>query len=143
MGKQRSSFAKLQRDRAKAAKKAEKQAARQGKGPDGIDVADLTVIDEEVEEVEEGTSLVASLVAGKGVLSAPELLAPCPLLPPLRCARENTTIRPKCRWAGVSPATIHQPRFVALASVLSVWVWPSSAFCPDTALALTPRAPRN
>ena len=75
MGKQRSSFAKLQRDRAKAAKKAEKQAARQGKGPDGVDVADLTVIDEEVEEVEEGTSLVASLVAGKGVLSAPELLA--------------------------------------------------------------------
>ncbi len=38
MGKQRSSFAKLQRDRAKAAKKAEKQAAREADKDGGIAV---------------------------------------------------------------------------------------------------------
>lgn len=73
MGKQRSSFAKLQRDRAKAAKKAAKLATRHGTanttfGPLGTN--------EEVEEVvEEPTGAVAALFAGKGELSAPELLA--------------------------------------------------------------------
>ncbi len=76
MGKQRSSFAKLQRDRAKAAKKAEKQASRQGKEPDGTPT-DVSVMEaeNEVVEVEEGASLVAKLLQGKSELTAPELLA--------------------------------------------------------------------
>ncbi len=76
MGKQRSSFAKLQRDRAKAAKKAAKQAQRQGKGVDPFGPAPTTdLLDggEEETTFEEG-SLVAKLFEGKGELSAPELL---------------------------------------------------------------------
>ena len=78
MGKQRSSFAKLQRDRAKAAKKAAKQAARQGSSA-GVDpfgpapTADLDGGD--VEVMEASTSVVADMLDGKDELSAPELLA--------------------------------------------------------------------
>ncbi len=77
MGKQRSSFAKLQRDRAKAAKKAAKLAVRQGKADSMYGPAPSSLTDEaEVEEVEEedGSSVVAQLLNGKGELSAPELL---------------------------------------------------------------------
>lgn len=78
MGKQRSSFAKLQRDRAKAAKKAAKQAARQGStaGVDPFGPAPTADLDGgDVEVMEEGTSVVSEMLAGKGELSAPELLA--------------------------------------------------------------------
>ncbi len=79
MGKQRSSFAKLQRDRAKAAKKAAKQAARQGStaGVDPFGPAPTADIEgaSDVDVVEEGTSVVSEMLAGKGGLSAPELLA--------------------------------------------------------------------
>lgn len=77
MGKQRSSFAKLQRDRAKAAKKAAKQAAKHGKGVDpfgplpGSDTA-VEVVEENDEDIENDT--VAALFEGKGELSAPQLL---------------------------------------------------------------------
>ena len=75
MGKQRSSFAKLQRDRAKAAKKAAKQAARQGKTDTAFGPAPTSVLeDEEIVEEVDSSSLVATLVEGKGELSAPELL---------------------------------------------------------------------
>ena len=69
MGKQRSSFAKLQRDRAKAAKKAEKQAAREADKADGgaIDVV------EERPALVEG-SAIEPMLAGRDELSAPELL---------------------------------------------------------------------
>lgn len=68
MGKQRSSFAKLQRDRAKAAKKAEKQASREAAKEDAPPVE------------EERTPLVAGstveqMLAGREELTAPELLA--------------------------------------------------------------------
>lgn len=74
MGKQRSSFAKLQRDRAKAAKKAAKLANRHGTGdnPYGPLSSGETP---EVEPTEEQSDAVAALFAGKGELSAPELLA--------------------------------------------------------------------
>ncbi len=70
MGKQRSSFAKLQRDRAKAAKKAAKQASRQNKGVDPF--AALATDTDEAVEAEETS--VSALFEGKGELSAPELL---------------------------------------------------------------------
>ncbi len=69
MGKQRSSFAKLQRDRAKAAKKAAKQAARQNKANEGF--APIVVEEEESPEL---SGTVAEMFEGKGELSAPELL---------------------------------------------------------------------
>ena len=68
MGKQRSSFAKLQRDRAKAAKKAEKQAAREA-DKDG----DVAVEEEERAPLVEG-STIEQMLAGREELSAPELL---------------------------------------------------------------------
>ena len=74
MAKQRTTFAKLQRERAKAAKKAEKQAARMG-------VAREPKVEDVVEEVPdpeldlESMSTVERLFAGKGRLSAPELMA--------------------------------------------------------------------
>lgn len=76
MGKQRSSFAKLQRDRAKAAKKAAKQAARQGNTNDPFGPAQTADLDggSDVEVIEAGTSVVAELLDGKGELSAPQLL---------------------------------------------------------------------
>ncbi len=77
MGKQRSSFAKLQRDRAKAAKKAAKQAARQGStaGVDPFGPAPTADLDTDVEVLEGGTSVVSEMLDGKDELSAPELLA--------------------------------------------------------------------
>lgn len=76
MGKQRSSFAKLQRDRAKAAKKAAKQAARQGNTNDPFGPAPTADLDEtgDVEVMEVGTSIVSSMLDGKEELTAPELL---------------------------------------------------------------------
>lgn len=75
MAKQRTTFAKLQRERAKAAKKAEKQAARMGGGAS----ASAPPVEEEPEEqVEldlENMTTVERLFAGKGRLSAPELMA--------------------------------------------------------------------
>ncbi len=73
MAKQRTSFAKLQRDRAKAAKKAAKQAKVQGKTDDFWGAAAGTTEEVEVETapVAEG---IEALFAGRGVLSAPELL---------------------------------------------------------------------
>ncbi len=73
MGKQRSSFAKLQRDRAKAAKRAAKQAARQGKANDPFGPAPTATLDTD-EETPVGTSIVSEMLAGKDELSAPELL---------------------------------------------------------------------
>ena len=76
MGKQRSSFAKLQRDRAKAAKKAAKQAARQGNTNDPFGPAPTADLDGsgDVEVMETGSSIVSELLEGKGELTAPELL---------------------------------------------------------------------
>lgn len=75
MAKQRTTFAKLQRERAKAAKKAEKQAARIGASkvqtPDP-EPADITEIDDA--DLESMTT-VERLFAGKGRLSAPELMS--------------------------------------------------------------------
>ncbi len=75
MAKQRTTFAKLQRERAKAAKKAEKQAAR-------INGKTATPPPEEPEETPELEDLdlesmttVERLFAGKGRLSAPELMS--------------------------------------------------------------------
>jgi hypothetical protein len=70
MAKQRSSFAKLQRDRAKAAKKAAKQANRGNNAavPEAI-VADEDVVVEEVD-----VKPVHELFQGKGELSASQLL---------------------------------------------------------------------
>lgn len=73
MGKQRSSFAKLQRDRAKAAKKAAKLASRHGTEDNTF--GPLSSGEEAPVEVVEQTGAVAALFAGKGELSAPELLA--------------------------------------------------------------------
>lgn len=76
MGKQRSSFAKLQRDRAKAAKKAAKQAARQGKATDPFGPAPTADLEggSDVEVMEGGSSIVSEMLDGKEELSAPELL---------------------------------------------------------------------
>lgn len=75
MGKQRSSFAKLQRDRAKAAKKAAKQAQKHGKGVDPFGPLEASDVDTDVETEESDLpDSVAEMFAGKGELSAPELL---------------------------------------------------------------------
>lgn len=70
MAKQRSSFAKLQRDRAKAAKRAAKQANRKNNTafPEAVD----TDLVEDVEEVD--AKPVHKLFEGKGELTAPQLL---------------------------------------------------------------------
>jgi hypothetical protein len=76
MAKQRSSFAKLQRDRAKAAKRAEKLSNRGTSssvpgpviaGPLVLDDDDLMLDDRELTTVEQ-------LFEGKGELTAPQLL---------------------------------------------------------------------
>ena len=76
MAKQRTTFAKLQRERAKAAKKAEKQAARISgnatPAPDPEPVEEHPTID--AAELENMTT-VERLFAGKGRLSAPELMS--------------------------------------------------------------------
>lgn len=75
MAKQRTTFAKLQRERAKAAKKAEKQAARVSGGvrPDPV----VEVVEEAPPaEVDlENLTTVERIFVGKGRLSAPELMA--------------------------------------------------------------------
>lgn len=74
MAKQRTTFAKLQRERAKAAKKAEKQAAR----INGAKPAPEPEVEEVPEDLEldlESMTPVERLFAGKGRLSAPELMA--------------------------------------------------------------------
>lgn len=73
MGKQRSSFAKLQRDRAKAAKKAAKQATRQNKGIDPFAALESSDTESDVDVMEDDAP-VSALFEGKGELSAPELL---------------------------------------------------------------------
>lgn len=76
MAKQRTTFAKLQRERAKAAKKAEKQAARiNGKNPTPEVVEEPEVLPEINEADLDAMSTVERLFAGKGRLSAPELMA--------------------------------------------------------------------
>lgn len=76
MAKQRTTFAKLQRERAKAAKKAEKQAARiNGKNATPAPVEEPEVIPEVDEAELEAMSTVDRLFYGKGNLSAPELMA--------------------------------------------------------------------
>jgi len=75
MAKQRTTFAKLQRERAKAAKKAEKQAARinGSKTPAPEPEPEETP---EIDEAElEAMTTVERLFAGKGRLSAPELMS--------------------------------------------------------------------
>lgn len=70
MAKQRSSFAKLQRDRAKAAKRAAKQANRANNTafPEAVDTeVDPDAVVEEVKPVHK-------LFEGKGELTAPQLL---------------------------------------------------------------------
>ena len=75
MAKQRTTFAKLQRERAKAARKAEKQAARIG-GSSPAPVEEETVPEEEPVELDlDSMTTVERLFAGKGRLSAPELMA--------------------------------------------------------------------
>ena len=74
MAKQRTTFAKLQRERAKAAKKAEKQAARMGGGAQRA-TEEETPAEEEIELDLESMTTVERLFAGKGRLSAPELMA--------------------------------------------------------------------
>ena len=75
MAKQRTTFAKLQRERAKAAKKAEKQAARisgnAAPAPEPEPEVELAIDDAELESM----STVERLFAGKGRLSAPELMS--------------------------------------------------------------------
>lgn len=74
MAKQRTTFAKLQRERAKAARKAEKQAARIGAGKPVEEAPEI----EEAPEAEldlESMTTVERIFAGKGRLSAPELMA--------------------------------------------------------------------
>lgn len=74
MAKQRTTFAKLQRERAKAAKKAEKQAARIGasRAPKAEpEVEETPDVDVDLESM----TTVERLFAGKGRLSAPELMA--------------------------------------------------------------------
>ena len=73
MAKQRTTFAKLQRERAKAAKKAEKQAARI-KSNNPVP-AEPEVAEPEIELDLENMTTVERLFAGKGRLSAPELMA--------------------------------------------------------------------
>ncbi len=75
MGKQRSSFAKLQRDRAKAAKKAAKQAAKHGNNVDPfgpLPGSEDTVAETDTDTMDNST--VAAMFEGKDELSAPELL---------------------------------------------------------------------
>jgi hypothetical protein len=74
MAKQRTTFAKLQRERAKAAKKAEKQAARIGGGM-APKVEEEPVVEETVDIDLDSMSTVERLFAGKGRLSAPELMS--------------------------------------------------------------------
>ena len=74
MAKQKSTFAKLQRDRAKAAKKAEREAARAA-AKAGISPEDAEAAVEEVAPNLEDLSTVERLFHGKGDLSAPELMA--------------------------------------------------------------------
>jgi len=75
MAKQRTTFAKLQRERAKAAKKAEKQAARIA-GNSGVPAPEPEPeVEPELELDLESMTTVERLFAGKGRLSAPELMA--------------------------------------------------------------------
>ena len=75
MAKQRTTFAKLHCERAKAAKKAEKQAARingnSTPAPDPEPVEEPTIDAAELENM----TTVERLFAGKGRLSAPELMS--------------------------------------------------------------------
>ncbi len=72
MAKQRSSFAKLQRDRAKAAKRAAKVANKTGSGtPQPVSVYDTAP---PLTEIEETPTSASKLFEGKGELTAPELL---------------------------------------------------------------------
>lgn len=75
MAKQRTTFAKLQRERAKAAKKAEKQAARINGGAAARPVEEPVEAEPELELDLENMTTVERLFAGKGRLSAPELMA--------------------------------------------------------------------
>ncbi len=75
MAKQRTTFAKLQRERAKAAKKAEKQAVRQGKVITPTPDPEPTITPEFDEAELADMSTVERLFAGKGRLSAPELMS--------------------------------------------------------------------
>jgi hypothetical protein len=75
MAKQRTTFAKLQRERAKAAKKAEKQAARINGGVPAAPVEEPVEEAPEVEIDMDNMTTVERLFAGKGRLSAPELMA--------------------------------------------------------------------
>ena len=75
MAKQRTTFAKLQRERAKAAKKAEKQAARLGNRGPQTTTPEVEPEEETVEIDLDSMTTVERLFAGKGQLSAPELMA--------------------------------------------------------------------
>lgn len=75
MAKQRTTFAKLQRERAKAAKKAEKQAARINGNKPAVEEPEVEELPE-IDDVDlESMSTVERLFAGKGRLSAPELMS--------------------------------------------------------------------
>jgi len=76
MAKQRTTFAKLQRERAKAAKKAEKQAARINGKNNTPPPAETEETPPEIADLDlESMTTVERLFAGKGRLSAPELMA--------------------------------------------------------------------
>lgn len=76
MAKQRTTFAKLQRERAKAAKKAEKQAARlNGGSREAPKPEPEEEVPEDLDLDLESMTTVERLFAGKGRLSAPELMS--------------------------------------------------------------------
>lgn len=75
MAKQRTTFAKLQRERAKAAKKAEKQAARISGNQTPAPEPEPEVLPDIDEAELENMTTVERLFAGKGRLSAPELMS--------------------------------------------------------------------
>ncbi|MFV0258778.1 MAG: hypothetical protein ACK5PP_10060 [Acidimicrobiales bacterium] len=81
MAKQRSSFAKLQRDKAKKERAARKRAERQERRGGEVEEAATITLPAESED--------GSLIPGEGELSAPELLA---LIEDLHARRESGDI---------------------------------------------------
>ncbi len=88
MAKQRSSFAKLQRDRAKAAKRAAKVANKTGSGtPQPVSVYDTAP--PLTSEIEATPTSASKLFEGKGELTAPELLQ---MIEDVHKMRDNGTL---------------------------------------------------
>jgi len=75
MAKQRTTFAKLQRERAKAAKKAEKQAARINGGKPAPEPEVEEIVPDLDVDLESLTTVERLFAGKKGRLSAPELMS--------------------------------------------------------------------